>query len=253
MKQVFDEFRLYRSENPGEPFQQTDQAVLRWSNPIRNFFSDGATFLWLDGKRPVAAATISVRGTGEVWREFVSLSNQTLRCVRQGRMVWTPQSRNLLPQPLPDSPAPASSPKLRLAQIRQLARRFTVIMSESQKQLDKGKMLRLLPQPVYRWSEEDAGVIDGASFAFCETTDPEAFLMLELIRLTGQAKPVWRFSLARMTSRPLVFRLDDREVLSLKHYWANPRSPNDPYAERHMRIKYRAPTDTDTSSRRSKP
>ena len=64
IKQVFDEFRLYRSENPGEPFQQTEEAVLRWSNPIRNFFSDGATFLWLDGERPVAAATISVRGTG---------------------------------------------------------------------------------------------------------------------------------------------------------------------------------------------
>lgn len=174
----------------------------------------------------MAAATISIRGAGDVWWEFSSLSDRPLRCVREGRAVWTPEAGNLVHEPLADAPDAASLPKLRLLQMRQLARRFSVRMLESEAQRDETSTLRLLPNPVYDWSEEG---IEGALFSFSETTDPEAFLLLEFIERAPVDKPAWRFSLARMTSRPMTFHFDDQEFLSLKGYWANPRSPADGY------------------------
>lgn len=241
---TLNEFQVFKLDQPDQPLKTTQEPLLRWSNPVRNSFSDGATFVWLDGRRPVATATVSIRDTGRVWREFTSLSSEPLRCLREGSAVWTPQSGNLVGQPLPDGPKPAASPNLRLTQMRGLARRFTVVMQESAAKPDETKRLRLLTQPIYRWSDEETGVVEGAFFAFCETTDPEASVMLELVRADGEAEPAWRFTLARMTSRPLVFRLDKREVLSLKGYWANPRARNDPYAEAFLG-KYEPLTDTE--------
>jgi hypothetical protein len=238
------EFQVFKLDQPDQPLKTTQEPLLRYSNPVRNFFSDGATFLWLDGKRPAAAAAVSIRGTGRVWREFTSLSSAPLRCLREGRAVWTPQSGNLVGEPLPDPPRPSSSPKLRLTQMRGLARRFSVVMQESEAKPDEIKTLRLLTQPIYRWSDEEAGVVDGAFFAFCETTDPEAFLMLELVRPEGEAEPAWRFTLARMTSHPLVYRFDERKIVSFKGYWANPRSRNDPYTAAFLGM-YEPPTDTE--------
>lgn len=226
IKRSFAEFEL--TADGSGLLAASEVPVLRYSNPVRNFFSDGATFLWLDGKQPVAAGTISIRGAGDVWWEFSSFSHRPLRCVREGRAVWTPESGNLVRQPLSDAPDPASSSKVRLLQMRQLARRFSVTMLESEEQRDETSRLRLLPNPVYDWSDEAAGG-GGALFAFSETTDPEALLLLEFVDETATGTPVWRFSLARMTSRPLIFRFDDREVLSLKGYWANPRAQADPY------------------------
>jgi hypothetical protein len=229
---TFHEFELFTQDNPDKQLARTGQPILRYGNPVRNFFSDHAVYLWLQGDRPIAVGAISIRGKGTLWREFCSLSDEPLRCVYNGRDIWTPQSGGLIGQSFTDAPTPATSPALRLAQMRQLARRFSVIMQESDNQPDEVTMLRLMSQPLYRWSDEQAGVVDGALFSFSETTDPEALVMLELVRPPGQTNPVWQFSCQRMTSRPVVFRLDDREIWFQKGYWANPRSLNDSYAEK---------------------
>ncbi len=227
MTRVFDKFELFTSEHSSRPLASTEKPVLRYSNPVRNFFSDGATFLWLDGNRPLAAGTISVRGSGEVWREFTSFSGHPLRCIHEERPVWTPQSGNLVHKPVTNAPKPASSPRLRMIQMRQLARRYTVNMQESQANPDKVQTLRLLQNPLYEWSDGKAGRVKGAVFSFCETTDPEALLLLEIDDPDGE--PIWTYSFARMTSHPLILSIDDREVLYLKGYWANPRARDDSY------------------------
>lgn len=232
LERLFTEFEVAAED--GRPLTGTEKPVLRYSNPVRNFFSDGATFLWLDGKRPAAAGTLSIRGVGKVWWEFTSFSGEPLQCRRNDRAVWSPASGNLVRRPLPNAPAPASASRLRLIQMRKLARRFTVVMQESAKEPDETKSLRLLGQPIYRWSDEKAGIVDGAVFSFSETTDPEALLMLELLRPEEKAELIWRYSVARMTSRPLHVRFNDREVCFLKGYWANPRSPRDPYAAGYL-------------------
>jgi len=229
---TFREFELVRAETPEQPLAHHEKPLLRYSNPIRNFFSDGCSLLWLDGNRPAAVATISIRGEGHVWWEFTSLSGSRLLCTRDGQPQWKPQSGNLIGKTLPDGPPPAAEERLRLIQFRQMARRFGV----TQHHLKSGEdnTMRLLDQPIYHWSSTENGPLAGALFAFCETTDPETILMLEVVQPDGIGKAHWRYSLARMTSHPLTFTLDDQPIAELKGYWRNPRSPDDPYSARRL-------------------
>jgi hypothetical protein len=228
---MLKEFATYTLSAPGageRPLARREEPLLRYSNPVRNSFSDAAVFLWLEGVRPRAAASISIRGNGAVGREFSSLSAEPLECRGEAGERWTPKSAGLAEQDLPDAAAPDASDKLRLVQMRGLARRFRIVMKETD--TTNQTELRLLSQPIHRFAADKAGIVDGALFAFAEGTDPEALLLLEAVRGEGQSL-AWRYTLARLTSRPLEADLDEGRVWSAEGFWANPRSPSDPYVE----------------------
>jgi hypothetical protein len=228
---LHETFATYSLAAPGEgapPFAQSDGPLVRYSNPVRNAFSDAAVFLWLDDTRPRAAASISIRGNRSVGREFSSLSSEPLECRGEAGERWSPKSAGLAEQDLPNAPTPDATDKLRLVQMRRLARRFRFVMKETAT-TDQTE-LRLMSQPIYRFAADKAGIIDGALFAFAEGTDPEALLLLEAVRGAGESL-AWRYTLARMTSRPIEAEVDDRPIWSAEGYWANPRSPSDPYVE----------------------
>jgi hypothetical protein len=231
MKQFRADIQVFRDARPADPLPATDEPVLRWSNPVRNFFSDGALFLWLDDKRPVAAATISIRGNDNLWLEMASLSPDALRCLRQDNDFWTPRKASLAEQRLPEAPVPAATPRMRLVQMRRACERFAIRTEPKDEQPSE---LRVLPQPIYRYGDDAADVVDGALFAFAETTDPEALLLLEAVRPAGADAAHWQYTLARMTSRPIVARLDGKPAWSVPGYWTNPRSLNDAYHQRQL-------------------
>lgn len=240
------ECELFRDSDRAAPLPMTKEPVLRYSNPVRGFnLSDGTTFLWTDGHRPLAVATWSLRGPGNVYREFTSLSGEPLACVREGREIWSPKTGGLLNQPLPDAPAPLASAPRRLAQMRNLAARFSAVVHMPPDETVVTE-LRLMAQPLWRFKEPDpqeksdsaprqkeAGddVLDGALFSLAEATDPEALLLLEARREKPQGPYEWRFTLARMTSVHLIVRLDGKECFSVPNFWRSPRSPAGPYLE----------------------
>jgi hypothetical protein len=229
MVRTLDEFKLAPRDAADRPFQRTPEPVLRYSNAVRgNQLTDGCVLVWLDGNRPVAVASMSIRREGQVWREFTSLVDRPLACSRDGQRVWSPASGGLLRQSIDDAPAPSDVARLRLVQMRQLAKRFraTYFKADGSDPTES----RLMPQPVFRFEDQASKVVDGAIFAFAEGNDPELVLLIEAVG-TGGDKIVWRYSLARMTSSPLTVRLDEREVWSVTAYWRSPRSPEDPYVE----------------------
>jgi hypothetical protein len=223
-----DGFVLSTEKDPDKPLVREKEPVLRFTNPARGQNTEGAIFVWLSGDRPVAVAALRVRGDGAVWREFTSLSDQALLCKRDGQTVWSPQESGLVKKPLSDTPEPAATPGLRLAQARRLAERFSADFDH----LSAGRWeaLRMMPQPIYRYTAEK-GTVEGAIFALVQANDPEALLILELARPAGDVKPTWSYALARASSQPMRARLDDKEVWSVKGYWSNPRSKDDPYQE----------------------
>lgn len=228
-----DEFQLETAESPPRPLKRGEQPVLRWSNPVREHLNDGVTFLFFEGRRARAIVTVWVKSressleSGEQWRECISLSPKPLACRRGGRVVWSPKSGSLVEQPIAAAPPPAARATQRLTQMRQLARRF---YAANYKDASPNE-LRLLSQPLYRYPEETAEVLDGALFAFAEGNDPEALLLLEAVTLEGDKGHDWRYTLARSTSFRTVVRLDDREVISFEPYYRRPRTPNDAYLE----------------------
>lgn len=228
MKREFATFSLYAPGRADHPSASVAEPILRYSNPVRASRSDAAVFLWLRDGRPAAVAAISIRDQGRIGREFASLAAERLECRGAAGESWAPKSAGQAEQTFSDAPAPETSEKSRASQMRRLARRFRIVSKEND--AEGRNELRLLSQPIYRYTAEKAGVVDGALFAFVEGTDPEAALVLEAARAEGDSL-AWRYTLARLTSRPLEAELDDRPVWSVAAYWSNPRQRDDPYVE----------------------
>ena len=204
---------------PAEP-------VLSYTNPVRSATGSGSTFLVLDGVRPIAAASASIRDNGKAFREMTLLRDIALNVSREEKLVWQPKTVAKPWELVPNTSQPAKNSPLRLIQMRQIVRRFEMALV---KQDMESGVLRSLSKPIYRYSDPDSGLVDGAVFAFVESTDPEALLLLEAHSDdTGRS---WRYTIARMTSRPSKVMLDKREIWTTKGYWKNPKTLQDSYCE----------------------
>jgi len=205
-----------------EEFPLKAEAVLLYSNPEKETgTSDGATFLWLDGKRPVAAVSFSIRRPeNRAYRQLTSFSAKPLVCGRPGTASWSPKRGGLLNQSLAGTAPPAESGVQRLVQMRSLARRFSAACYDHQ--TDTPNPLRLLTSPLYRFEDTENGIIDGALFGYVVSTDPELFLLLEAVRDAKGDAAQWRYSLARMSSLKETVRLDDTEIWSVPNYHRDP-------------------------------
>jgi hypothetical protein len=217
----------------GEPLPLRDEPVIHYSNAERDIGAiEGATFLWLDGNRPLAAVSMATRPLQKaIYRELASFTTAPLVCHSGEAIVWAPKTGGLVNQNLSGSPTPAAGKPQRLIQMRSLARRFKATCYNPR--TDEPTELRLLPQPLYRYADDKTGVLDGALFAFVVSNDPELFLLLEARAEVKAGQPPWRYSLTRMSSLKEIVRLDDKEVWSVPSYWRDPAEDRKtgPYVE----------------------
>ncbi|MBC8350581.1 MAG: hypothetical protein H8E66_01255 [Planctomycetes bacterium] len=202
------------------------EPALWYTNPVRSATGTGATFFWLDGVRPVAAVSASIRDSGRVFRETSLLQDVPLRATRDGKLVWSPKRIAKPWAILPDAPQPGKNDPQRLIQMRAIVRRFEARLLKGD--MEPGE-LRALSRPIYRYTDPAVGIVDGVVFGLVEATDPEALLLLEAH--ADDAGGSWQYTIARMTSRPSEVRLDGRELWETDAYWKNPRSKEDPYME----------------------
>src|SRR6185437_144183 len=233
LRSQVDKFEIKSEHGEQRLLHRGQQPVLRWSNPVRDFVNDGVTYLFLEGQRPRAIVTVWVRSressleSGELWREHITLSREPLTCRRDGAVIWSPKTAEVVDEPLTDAAPPAQRPSQRLVQMRELARRFHAATYKT----ESANELRLLSQPLYRYPSENTDVLDGALFGFAEANDPEALLLLEAVAIDSGNQSEWRYTLARSTSFRVVVRLDDREVFAVEPYWKVPRKTEAAYLE----------------------
>jgi hypothetical protein len=197
--------------------QPERQSLLTWTNPeVGRIY--GELFLWTQDGRP--AVVLSIYEAHSPWKgrtaEFRLLSSSPPVVEHAGRTVWTPVSGDVEWKLLPRAPAPGATPAARLRQMRQLAGRFSAVLTDRRSELTGDlKQLRLLTQPLYRYpspTKEDNG---GAMFALVTATDPELFLLIE--SREGADGPAWQYALARMNRDALEVRLDGGPIWSAKH------------------------------------
>jgi hypothetical protein len=111
---------------------------------------------------------------------------------------------------------PDAKEAVRLRQLKELARRFT---GHEFWDPDNSKFeLRLLVQPVHRYSDPKTGLHDGAAFTLAHGTNPEIVLLIEALG-PSLAAARWHFSVAPLGSAELHVALDDEEV------WKRDRTP----------------------------
>lgn len=204
--------------NPGgDPLQLHPQPLTRWSNPISGI-TDGVVVMWTHETVPEVVAQIFLSRTDVWFHEFQSLTEASLTVTRppSREPIWKPEA-SIERRELPNAPIPAESPAQRMAQMKQLSRRFTASVrfkANPRKQDLVPYELRCQPRPIYRYGTDQGAIIDGALFSFVQGTNPEVFLLVEAFRRGDEV--VYRYGLSPMTGYEVSATLDGVDVWNVK-------------------------------------
>lgn len=226
LRKLMDEslnwYELYLNEQSNQPM--VPRIVMRWANNTRGS-EDGMTVLYLSAGRPEAVCC-HFPWNKSLQHNFESLSRGTIIAKRNGEIVWHPKKPGVDFKPIPEAPVPADTPAARLRQMKTLATQFSSTMLGWRSDNADRELLRLLPQPLYRYESQRADILDGCVFAFVQGTDPESLLLIEAFK-AGESFE-WQFSFVRRTSGELEGRLKDAVVWHVDRYPAN-NDPNSTY------------------------
>lgn len=187
-----------------------EKPVFRYSDELRQI-EDAGIWLWTDRGRPVAAMKVERYKPGRIpgqWLYcFTSLSSELVRAGWEDATPFQSRKPGVEWQSLDD--VPAKTRPLRLAQLRELARRFSAEMRINRDGSNPIQM-RLLTRPLFRCDETN-DVLDGAVFGFTGTgTNPDVLLLFDLA-----SSGSWRFGAAGMTTESVTLKQNDRTVYEI--------------------------------------
>lgn len=227
-------FAFAGTQDGAKPFRLEPKPVLTWTSTGDALWS-GDVFVWTTEGRPAVIGCIGSwpidEQTRGVFEELHSLSPEPLaESDLDQSLKWHSDTPGVELKDLADAPVPAADVRKRLSQMRRLTDRFKAHMS-----INNGtEELRLLTQPIYRYSGDSKTVIDGAIFAYVTTTgtDPEVLLLLECHKDGDKLK--WVYAPVRFTHRELWLKLDETEIWRVSNHrtpYTNPMI-TDPYMTR---------------------
>lgn len=228
MKGIADQFEIeVSSESKSAKAQVMPKPLLRYNDSTRRL-DESTLWLWVERQRPIAFMAIEFypqRRDSQRWLfEIVSLADSKIEVARGDGWMWRAKQPGIVRRPLPGDMQPADKPALRLTQARQIRQRFAA----HEKANIGGRIeLRPLTNPMYRYADEESGVIDGAVFAFANGTNPEVLLLLEAQHNSTTKSTIWAYGFAQMTGAEVYASLDDQEVWSRPN--ADPPASRDSY------------------------
>lgn len=217
------EYAIEARDTAGDfrPLALQPTPILQYTNPERGFRQHGAFYVWTAKGRPLAIGSIWSNIPADdpqhrwVAHELHSLAAGPLRSTHPPRVgkrspvpQWTTDQPGIVWKDVPDAPAPAATPALRLVQMRRIAEPYTARISNVANEQDGD--LRLLTKPLYRYPADVSGALDGGLFAFVQGTDPEVLLLIEATPVSGS--PRWRIAFARFTHTTAVVQRDGQMV-----------------------------------------
>lgn len=199
----------------------SSKPLLRYSDPTRGGITATAINVLLDASvwrlgtegRPTALVTVEIYQAPDKSRglayEFLSLTEARFSLKHKTeRIRWDATGSALTLKELPDAPKPASTAPGRLAQMRQLARRFAAKERLNKESID----CRLLTQPIDRYQSAEDKIVDGAIFAYANGTNPELGVVFE-----SDGKR-WQYGIIRLTAAESSVTLDGREVAAFEGF-----------------------------------
>lgn len=200
--------------------------VLRYTDNTRRLY-ESSLWIWGEGGRPSAIVAIEFYPNspkGPRWLyEIASLSTEPIAAERGKDLSWTAKEPGLKLQKIASTGDVEVRPALRLAQMKELSRRFAAYETAAV----GGRIdLRPLTTPLYRYADPENDVTDGAIFSFANGTNPEVLLVVEAHgKKNGSAN--WYFGLAQMTGAAVVVNFDGKEIWSRGE--ADPPATRDSY------------------------
>jgi len=196
--------------------------LLSFTDPTRKEI-DGKLWLWHSDSVPVAL--VSLTYYGNLWSyEHVMLSDDSIELMDNADWKWAPRtiSRKWIRLMAPVS----EKANVRKIEMRAALRQF------NGKEFIPGNPieLRLVPRPLYTYSDEDAGILEGALFAFSYGTNPEVIARIEARREKSDEEASWYVTFARLSSAAVKVSREEeviwevpviRQGDSNADYWAN--------------------------------
>ena len=201
--------------------------LLTFGDAARNN-EGGSLWVWAAGQRPLAFIEVYRPGGNDPnWIHAITLaSEQRLDLKLSDSQSWRPAKSQRQPKRCPDDVAAvADSPVQRLRQMKDISRHLSA--HEFWDPNNSRFELRLLVQPMYRYQDEAAKIVDASVFALAHGTNPEVLVFIEAIRENGT--PAWHYDFIRLGSAEMHVLWDDKEI------WTAPRTPGvvgqptDPY------------------------
>ena len=221
-----EDYVIHPTGDAKRAFAMLPQAVFRHSQPVRGD-DIGAVYLWIDtDKRPAVVGTtfaFTLQGeTRVVAHEFHSLAAGPLTATWRGRQPWTPKEPGLRFHPVPKALAVAADAKLRQRQVREIARRFSANTIDHD---ERRWGLRLITKPIYEFDVPDPNQVQsGSLFFFCQGTDPELILSIEVRKQDNGLQ--CQYAAASFTDYAVKLRLDETVVWSAERRSIGPHLPH---------------------------
>jgi hypothetical protein len=212
MKAVAGSIRLLAdAERDDSVAKLAAEPILAYTDSTRDN-RDSSLWIWTAGGRPAAVLAVELYPEppkGPRWLfEIASVSEQRIAARHATDLKWNAKTPGLEWIPLKDAPPPADSALRRLAQMKSLFRAFAAHESA----VIEGRIeLRHLASPLFRYADGDAGILDGAIFAFANGTNPEVLAVIEA-HAAKDSPPRWRCSFAQMTGGAVAVELDGKEI-----------------------------------------
>lgn len=196
------------------------EPVMRYSDEPR-FISDATLWVWTLDSRPIAIQKVEVNDLVAVplWTIcFGSFAETNIEVTWSSGHTFKSKEPGWAFEPIPEAEPPAVRAAARSLQMRALSRRFSGYVSPV---TQKSKVeMRLLPKPIYEYSDPETKLPIGAVFSLASNgTNPTIFLAIEA-RRDSEGRLGWYHAHTRMTSDTGALRLDDKttwEFQEVKH------------------------------------
>ncbi|NQT12709.1 MAG: hypothetical protein HQ582_08170 [Planctomycetes bacterium] len=222
-----------KEDNTKSRLDFREGSLLRWSNPVSGV-KPGDVFLWTRDGRPAAILKMFFHPRVGWFQNFHSMSPTRISAVQQdGTTIWRPRKSGIEMAGIPEAPPPATSPRLRLLQMRDVLRQVSVRDEFREK---SEWVLRLFSEPLYRYGNPQSDVLDGAIFAFVQGTNPEVIVLLEARRVDQTEEEYqWCSAFCALTSYRVRALYQDKPVWSVGVRYDRQTTPEDTFFVRRLR------------------
>ncbi|HEY2251446.1 MAG TPA: hypothetical protein VGH74_10315 [Planctomycetaceae bacterium] len=208
-------------ETPAAPRPELkEQPLIHYSDRVRQL-PESTLWVWEQKGAPVLFCKIervtSGDGGAALWQYCCVPATTEKADVTWGRNFrWRARESSFHWSPLADAPEPRDQPRVRLTQLKAIAREFSGRTEQTQAQ--SRQEMRLLSNPLHQYAAPEKNVVDGAVFGLTSNgTNPDVLLLIEALG-TPQEKSHWRYAVIGMTG-------DAAEVTHQgKKVWSKPFS-----------------------------
>ena len=195
------------------PAKLVPEPIMRYSDQYIRAI-DATMWAYGSKGRPVAIQKVECYSRPDAPKylyALFSLSDGLIEAQWPGESGWSSTKPGVEMRVLPRGPKAAPTEAARTLQIKEVIRRFAVTMTGWAEAREE---MRLLPRPIHRYGDPDAGLQDGAIFAFAANGTNPNFLMLIELRGADLTHATWNYGGVRATDGKLSVRLDGKEVWS---------------------------------------